>query len=53
MSQYARALIITVWIVAVIGCLIMKKIQPEWFKLYVAYAIFICVIFTAFSNILV
>lgn len=36
-----------VWAAAGIGCYIMKKIQPEN-KLYLWYAIAVCVIFTAF-----
>lgn len=40
-------LVILVWVVAGLGVLIMKKIQPEN-KLYLWYAIAICVIFTAF-----
>lgn len=37
----------SVWAVAGIGCYIMKKIQPEN-KLYLWYAVAICVIFTTF-----
>lgn len=36
-----------VWIVAIIGIHIMKKIQPDD-KLYPAYAIAICILLTTF-----
>ncbi len=38
-----------VWVSAIIGWRIMKKIQPESSKLYLVYAIFICILVTAFG----
>lgn len=35
-----------VWIAAVIGCIVMKKIQPETFWLYLIYALCICMAVT-------
>mgnify|MGYP001638709473 FL=1 len=35
-----------VWIAAVIGCIVMKKIQPEIFWPYLIYALCICVAVT-------
>lgn len=53
MNVISQILILLVWIVAAICCLIMKKIQPESFKLYAMYVFTICVLITVFSNILV
>lgn len=39
--------VVLVWIVALTGILIMKKIQPED-KIYPAWAATICIIFTLF-----
>lgn len=39
--------VVLVWIVALAGILIMKKIQPED-KIYPAWAATICIIFTLF-----
>lgn len=36
-----------VWIVGAIGCVVMKRIQPEN-KLYPIYAVSICILLTAF-----
>ena len=36
-----------VWIVGAIGCMVMKRIQPEN-KLYPIYAVSICSLFTVF-----
>ena len=49
MSLYAKTLIIIVWLIAISGCLIMKKIQPENSKLYMIYVFMICLIFTIFQ----
>jgi len=38
-----------VWIAAVIGCVVMKKIQPEAFWPYLIYVLAICVGITAFA----
>ncbi len=38
--------ILLVWAIGIIGCLIMKKIQPEKFKLYSVYVVIVCVLFT-------
>lgn len=40
-------LILLVWLAGILGCLIMKKIQPETFKPYLVYVIAICLIVTA------
>ena len=40
-------------LVAIIGCLIIKKIQPEWFKWYKWYALAIWLIFTIFEYLYV
>lgn len=53
MSIYSKDLILIVWVVAAIGCLIMKKIQPESFRLYAVYVLVICVLIAVYSNILV
>ena len=39
----------TVWITAVIGCIVMKKIQPEVFWPYLIYVLAICIGITAFA----
>lgn len=38
-----------VWISAIVGWRIMKKIQPEGSRLYFGYALFICILVTAFG----
>lgn len=53
MSTYSKVIITALWAVSVICCFIMKKIQPESFKLYVGYVIFVCFVITATSYILV
>lgn len=40
-------LVVFVWVVAVICIFLMKKIQPEN-KIYPVWAVFICVLLTAF-----
>ena len=40
-------IIAVVWIASVIGTLIMKKIQPDSYKGYIAYVFIVCVIYTA------
>ena len=35
-----------IFIVGIICCFVMKKIQPEWFKWYKWYALVIWLIFT-------
>lgn len=40
-------LIALVWIVGIVGCVVMKRIQPDS-KLYPIYAISICIILTIF-----
>lgn len=48
--ETGNALVISsVWIVGFICWRIMKKIQPEESKLYLVYAISICVLVTWFS----
>lgn len=45
-----NALIVAgVWVVAIICWRIMKKIQPESSKLYLVYALSICVLITWFA----
>lgn len=41
------AIALFVWIVAAVCYLIMKKIQPGEARLYLIYAIFVCIAFTA------
>lgn len=53
MSIYSKILIAIVWLIAVICCIIMKKIQPETFRLYAVYVFIVCVVFTTVSYILV
>lgn len=43
------AIITAIWIVGISGCLIIKKVQPEFFKLYFAWMLFICGGFTVLS----
>lgn len=43
--------LLIVWAVGIIGCLIMKKIQPKIFKLYAVYVAIICVLFTVLKGI--
>lgn len=50
MSVYVL-LIAIVCLVSIICCLIMKKIQPEKFKLYVVYVFFVIVIFVVVVSI--
>lgn len=40
--------IIAVWILAVVCIIIMKKLQPKSFKLYIAYVLFVVIGFTVF-----
>ena len=40
-----------VWLSSVIGWRVMKKIQPEESKLYLMYAISICILVTVFGVI--
>ena len=35
-----------IWVIAIAGCFVIKKIQPESFKLYVVYVIIVCILFT-------
>lgn len=44
-------MIALVWISAIVGWRIMKKIQPEESKLYLGYSIFICILVTSFGVI--
>lgn len=37
-----------VWVIAGACCMIMKKIQPEFLKLYLVYVITICILLTCF-----
>lgn len=46
--MYAMICCIAVWIVAVICCQIMKKIQPESVGLYRVYVSCICILITGF-----
>lgn len=39
-------IVAAVWIIGIVCCQIMKKIQPEWSKLYLIYVIAICVLVT-------
>ena len=49
-ERMGNALVISsVWVVSFICWRIMKKIQPEESKLYLVYAISICVLVTWFS----
>lgn len=38
--------ILAIWAIGLVGCLIMKKIQPENFKLYAVYVLVICILLT-------
>ena len=40
-------LITLVWIVGIVGCIVMKRIQPDN-KLYPVYAMSICILLTIF-----
>lgn len=46
--MYAMICCMAIWLVAAIGCKIMKKIQPESAGLYRVYVICICVLVTLF-----
>lgn len=39
-------IVLAIWAVGLVGCLIMKKIQPETFKLYAVFVAIVCVMFT-------
>ena len=47
--EMRAAVTILLWAVGIAGCLIIKKIQPEFFKLYFAWMLFICGGFTVLS----
>lgn len=38
--------IIVVWILAVVCIIIMKKLQPKSFRLYLVYVLFVVIAFT-------
>lgn len=46
MKSYLIIAIIAVWILAIICSIIMKKIQPESFRLYLVYVLFVVIAFT-------
>lgn len=46
MNPYLIIAIIAVWILAVVCIIIMKKIQPESFRLYVVYVLFVVIALT-------
>lgn len=53
MNLYSKIAITIVWVIAIVCCLIIKKIQPETFWLYVLYVIAILITFTSFVCALV
>lgn len=44
----AIVLILLVWAIAVVCIFIMKKIEPDDYKIYSVYALAVCVALTAF-----
>lgn len=42
-------MLLILWISAFAGHKVMKKIQPEIARLYLGYAIFICILVTGFT----
>ena len=49
LASLNRILIVLLWIVAILGNAVMKKIQPESTKLYFFYSIGIALTITAFA----
>lgn len=45
--------IVIVWVISIICCLLMKKIQPECFRLYVICVFIVLAAFTSFVCVLV
>ena len=49
MNQWTAATLI-IWIVAIVGTLVMRKVSPESYKAYAVYVLVICITFTALAG---
>ncbi len=49
MEPWKKAIVASLYVIAIICYFIMKKIQPDSSKLYLAWEVFVLILFTSFA----